>query len=170
MRSPIRILLAATLLCGLVDVAVAASPAVAPPMDESMTVLLKTIRANRKALVAANLGLTAEQATVFWPVYDRYQKEMNAVGDRMAAVIEDYSAHFRDLSNEKALELSSNYLDAESERLKIRRTYLDELAKILPGRTVARFFQIENKMDAVIRYDLAATIPVVEEPGAPDAK
>ena len=45
----------------------------------------------------------------------------------------------------------------------MRRTYLDEFAKVLPGRTVARFYQIENKMDAVLRYDLAATIPVVDE-------
>ena len=51
----------------------------------------------------------------------------------------------------------------------MRRTYVDELAKILPGRTVARFFQIENKIDAVIRYDVAATIPVVEEAGSAPA-
>jgi hypothetical protein len=28
---------------------------------------------------------------------------------------------------------------------------------------VARFYQIENKMDAILRYDLAATIPVIDE-------
>ncbi len=32
-----------------------------------------------------------------------------------------------------------------------------------PGKKAARFYQIENKMDAVVRYDLAAQIPVVEE-------
>jgi len=56
-----------------------------------------------------------------------------------------------------------SYLAAEAERLQVRRAYLDEFAKILPGRTVARFYQLENKMDAVLRYDLAATIPVVDE-------
>ena len=50
----------------------------------------------------------------------------------------------------------------------MRRAYVPEFAAILPGRKVARLYQIENKMDAVIRYDLAATIPVIEEqPGAP---
>jgi len=61
-------------------------------------------------------------------------------------------------------------VQAITDRLQVRRTYLDEFAKILPGRTVARFFQIENKMDAVIRYDLAATIPVVDEASPPPAK
>ena len=38
-----------------------------------------------------------------------------------------------------------------------------EFSKALPGRKVARLYQIENKMDAVMRYDLAGQIPVVEE-------
>jgi hypothetical protein len=76
--------------------------------------------------------------------------------------------HFRGLSNEKALQLTGDYLAAEADRLQVRRAYLAEFAKILPGRAVARFYQIENKMDAVLRYDLAATIPVVEpQSGAP---
>ena len=45
----------------------------------------------------------------------------------------------------------------------MRRSYLSEIAKTLPGRKVARFYQIENKMDAILRYDLAKGIPVIEE-------
>lgn len=140
----------------------AAEPA-APADEASMATLLETIRANRRALVAASLNLNAEEAAAFWPVYTRYQTEMNAVGDRMATLVEDYTTHYRDLSNDKALELVKAYLDAEAERLKIRTTYLPEFTKVVPGRTVARFYQIENKMDAVVRYDLAKTIPVVDE-------
>ena len=55
------------------------------------------------------------------------------------------------------------YLAAEAERLQVQRSYLGEFSKIRPGRTVARFYQIENKMEAVLRYDLAATIPIVDE-------
>ncbi len=126
-------------------------------------VLLDTIRDNRKALVAVNLELSPEEAARFWPLYDRYQKEISAIGDRVISIVDDYTATFRDLSNDKAMQLMENYLAAEAERLQVRRTYLPEFAKILPGRTVARFYQIENKMDAVIRYDLAAEIPVLDE-------
>jgi hypothetical protein len=85
-------------------------------------------------------------------------------------VIQDYSSSFSTLSNDKAMKLMDEYLSIEAERVKVRRTYLDEFAKVLPGRKVARFYQIENKIDAVLRYDLAATIPVVEEPSAASAK
>jgi hypothetical protein len=158
-------LLAAILFCGLALAAVRAADASdTKATDASLSVLLDTIRDNRKALIAVNLDLSDEEAAKFWPIYDRYQAAINVVGDRMAALVEDYIAHFRDLSNDKALQLVGDYLNAEADRLKVRRDYLAEFSKVLPGRTVARFYQIENKMDAVLRYDLASTIPVVEEP------
>ena len=149
-------------------VAYAADTGAADAPQAQPGVLLDTIRANRKALVAVNLELSPAEADKFWPLYDRYQKEISAIGDRVVAIVEEYTATFRDLSNDKALQLMESYLAAEAERIQVRRTYLAEFKKILPGRTVARFYQIENKMDAVLRYDLAATIPVVDEKrGAP---
>ena len=152
-----------TRLLGVAVLAGLLSGAAAPAPEAQPGVLLDTIRANRKALVAVNLELSGEEAGKFWPLYERYQNEINPIGDRVAALIEDYRASFRDLSDDKALKLMDDYLAAEAERNQVRRTYLGEFAKILPGRTVARLYQIENKMDAVLRYDLAASIPVVDE-------
>ena len=162
-----RLMLATAVLIGLAGSAAAADTSTLPE-QEQLGVLLQTIRANRRALVEVNLQLSAEEAAKFWPLYDRYQQELNAIGDRIAAVVKEYIDNFATVSNEKALELIGNYLTAEADRLQVRRTYLPEFAKVVPGRTVARFYQIENKMDAVLRYDLASTIPVVEEkPAAP---
>ena len=167
--SKMRLLLAATLISCLSTATAPAAESGGPAAPQvNLDLLRDTIRTNRKALIAVNLALTDEEAAKFWPLYDRYQKEISAVGDRLAALVEDYITHFRDLSNEKALQLAGDYLAAEADRLQVRRTYLGEFAKVLPGRTVARFYQIENKMDAVLRYDLAGTIPVVEPAsGAP---
>lgn len=128
-----------------------------------MNILRDAIRANKKALISSNLTLTDEEAAHFWPVYDRYQAELTAVNDRVLAILEDFAANLANLSNEKAKELADRYLAAEEDRAKVRRASLAEVAKVLPGRKVARFYQIENKMDAVLRYDLAAEIPVVME-------
>ena len=169
--SKIRLVLVAAVILGLSAVTLRAAP---PPTGQAkatkLDVLVDAIRSNRKAMVAANLKLSDEEAAKFWPIYDRYQQELSATGDRMLAIINDYIAHFSDLSNEKALQLIEDYNAAETDRLKVRRSYIPEFAKVVPGRTVARFYQIENKMDAVIRYDLAASIPVVEQPTAAGGK
>jgi len=129
----------------------------------NLDILRDTIRANKKALVAANLTLSDEEAGRFWPLYERYQTELKPVQDRAVKIIEDYTASFHNLSDEKAMKLADDWLAAEGDRVKVRRTYLEQFEKVLPGRKVVRFYQIENKMDAVLRYDLAAEIPVVEE-------
>jgi len=160
--SKMRCVLAAALLAVLTSPFARAAEPAGSAQEAQLEVLIDTVRANRKALVAVNLGLNDEQAAAFWPLYDRYQKEIAAIGDRVLALIREYEAQFHTLSNEKALELTRQYLDAEDQRLEVRRSYLDQFARVLPGRTVARFYQIENKMDALVRYDMAATIPVVE--------
>jgi enamine deaminase RidA (YjgF/YER057c/UK114 family) len=168
--SKIRLLLAAVVILGL---SAAALRAAQPPTGQAaanLDVLVDAIRSNRKALVAVNLKLTDEEATKFWPVYDRYQQEINAVGDRLVGVIQDYTANFSNLSNDKAMKLVDDYLAVEADRVKVKRAYVDEFTKALPGRKVVRFYQIENKMDAVIRYDLAAAIPVMEEEKGVSAK
>ena len=162
--SKIRLLLAAALiLSGSATILRAAAPAGEQPADTNLTILLDAIRANRKAMVAVNLQLTDAEAAEFWPVYDRYQKEMDAVGDRLLALIEDYTASFSDMSNDKAMKIVEDYLAIQADQVKVRRSYVGEFAKSLPGRKVARFYQIENKMDAVIRYELASKIPVIDE-------
>jgi len=131
--------------------------------DANLDILRTTIRANKKALVAVNLTLSDAEASQFRPLYDRYEAELKSVNDRLVKLIEDYTAHYRELSDAQAGKLAADYLAVEEDRAKVRRTYFADFTKVLPGKKAARFYQIENKMDAVIRYDLAAHIPVVEE-------
>ena len=154
-----RKLLAAALLLALTAI-----PGRAGEADKAnMEILRDTIRANRKALVAANLTLTDDEAKKFWPIYDKYDTELTAVDDRIGKVVEDYIASFKNLSDDKATKLASDYLAAEADRVKVKQTYFDQFEKALPGKKVARMYQIQNKMDAVLRYDMASTIPVVGE-------
>ena len=74
------------------------------------------------------------------------------------------------MTDDKAMKILDEYLNIEAERVKVKRSYVEQFAKALPGRKVGRFYQIENKMDAVIRYEMAKTIPVVEEESTPPAK
>lgn len=157
-------IIAAALLCLCAAAVHAAEPAIPAVSSEAeLRTLANTIRANRRALVAVNLALNSEEAAKFWPLYDRYQAAITAIGDKVVKLVDDYIANYQDLTDDQAVSLMTDYLAADAERIKVRQTYLPQFLAILPGRTVARFYQIENKMDAVVRYELAATIPVVEE-------
>ena len=149
-------------------VLVAAPPIYAGESDEAtLEILLGTLRSNRKALVAVNLALTDDEARSFWPVYDRYEKELAAIQDRLLAVIREYDANLTSMSDEEAEQLAGEYLQVETDHALLRESYLKPISEALPGVKVMRFYQIENKIMAILRYDLAAKIPVVPEEPAP---
>ncbi len=139
-------------------------PAAAGEADEAeLEILLATIQANKKALVAVNLELDDAEAKAFWPVYDRYEGELSSVSNRLIDLIEDYTANFATMSDEKASQIVEDFLAIERERAELREKYLEPFSEALPGRKVARFYQIENKIQAVFRYELARNIPVIEQ-------
>lgn len=148
----------------LLLLALAAAPAAAEEAGVAgMDLLLQTVRNNERALVAVNLELGDEEAAAFWPVYDRYEAERTVVDERLAKVIEDYKRGYGTLTDEEARRLVDEYLAAERDRAAVRLAYVEPFAEVLPGRTLMRFFQLQNKIDAILRYDLAASIPVVEQ-------
>jgi hypothetical protein len=151
-----------TLLVSLLLALSGPSPRAGEARQAQLEVLRDTILANKRALVAVNLPLTDDEAARFWPIYERYESELKAINDRVVKLIDEYTQAFLDLPDDRARTLIGDYLGVETDRAKLRQSYLPEISKALPGRKVARFYQIENKMDAVVRYELAAHIPVVE--------
>ena len=148
----------------LLLVVLAVVPAGAGEADEaSMEILRDTLRSNKKALVAVNLALSDEEARAFWPVYDRYQAELTVVGDRLLQLIEDYKRAFGTITDDEARKLVDAYLAVQRDRAALLQSYVEPFAEVLPGRTLMRFYQIENKIHTVMLYELAETIPVVAQ-------
>ena len=119
------------------------------------------LEANRKVLVNTNMELAEQQQEVFWPLYDAYQKELGKINQRTAQVIKDYVAHYYSLTDEKAKQLLAESLDIEEDHVKLKKTYAEKFEKKLPAKTVARYFQLENKFEAIIEIELARQIPLV---------
>ncbi len=141
-----------------------ALPAAAGEADEAnLDILASTLQANKKAMVAVNLGLDDAEAKAFWPIYDRYESDLANVSDRLVKLIEDYTANFATMGDDKAMQIVEDFLALERKRAEVREKYLEPFSGALPGRKVARFYQIENKIHAVLRYALARAIPVVEQ-------
>jgi len=138
-------------------------PAVAQdkPVD-NMQIVLEKVRADKKLFVAANMELTESEAKAFWPVYEKYQDELFLLRSRTAKLIKDYAEAFKDLSNETARKLLDESLTIESLGMKLRKSYLPKFRQILPEKKVARYYQIENKIQAALYYELAVEIPLVQ--------
>jgi hypothetical protein len=142
--------------------ALLALPAAAQTTSD-MQILAEKVKADKKLVVAANMQLTEEEAKGFWPVYESYQKDLAALNKRLFGVIKSYADAYNQgtVADDTAKKLISSYLAVEDAELKLKRAYVPKLGKVLPGAKVARYMQIENKIRALVKYELAAQIPLV---------
>jgi hypothetical protein len=130
--------------------------------SDSMQIVVEKIRADKKLFVAENMQLTEAEAKAFWPVYKQYQDELFLLRTRTAKLIKDYAGAYEQMKNDTAKKLLDEYMTIESLGLKLRQAYLPKFRKVLPESKVARYYQIENKIQAALVYELAANIPLVK--------
>ena len=129
---------------------------------DNMQIVLEKIRADKKLFVAENMQLTEAEAKAFWPVYDQYQDELFLLRTRTAKLIKDFSDAYEKMANETAKKLMDEYMTIETLGPKLRQTYLPKFRKVLPEVKVVRYYQIENKINAALMYEIASNIPLLK--------
>jgi len=133
------------------------------PADTNMQILLDKVKADKKLVVAANMDLTDAEGKGFWPIYEAYQKDLQGINDRLGKTILAYADAYNNktLTDAQALQFTNEAIAIDQDEVTLRKTYAAKLSGVLPAKKAARYLQIENKIRAAIRYDLASGIPLV---------
>jgi hypothetical protein len=131
--------------------------------DTNLQILGDKVKADKKLVVAANMDLNDSEGKAFWPIYDAYQKDLQGLNDRLAKAILAYADAYNKntITDEQATNLTNEALAIDQDEVTMRKAYATKLKSVLPGTKVARYLQIENKIRAVIRYQMADAIPLV---------
>jgi len=128
-----------------------------------MEVERAALKTEKKALVADAMELTEDESKVFWPLYNEYNEKQYVINTKVYNTIIDYAENFDTLTDEKALELWNSSMKNVDELSKLKKTYFKKFQKILAGKKAVRYFQIENKVWALINAQLALEIPLMQE-------
>jgi len=160
MKALTPFVLAGTLLFAM---PVLAQDAASSSADTNRDILIQKIKADKKLLVASNMDLTDAEGKSFWPLYEAYQKDLEQLNQRLGKTIGEYAEAFNKgpIANDTAKKLLDEALVVEESDVKLKRTYADKIGKVLPAAKTARYIQIENKIRALLKAELAANIPLV---------
>jgi hypothetical protein len=150
------VLLTAVLSLGLATAAMAQQEPTA-----NMKIVAEKLRADKKLLVASNMELTEAEAAKFWPVYDAYQADQGKLAQRTAGLIKEYAANYQNMTDMVADKLLTDLIALEKDRVDLMASYRPKFAAVLPARKATRYYQIENKVRAIVNYELADAIPLV---------
>jgi hypothetical protein len=151
----------------LPSLVLAQQPSTPPAADtkaeamEEIQLTRTAIQAERQAIVSGAMDLTPEEMDAFWPVYRDYRVEAAKIGDRVVALILRYAAAYDELTDATADKLVSDFVKIEQARANLKAKFLPKFKKVLPAKKVARFYQVENKLDVMILNEMAENIPLL---------
>jgi hypothetical protein len=142
----------------------AEKPAAQPgdkPAD-NLDVMRDKLRADKRLVVAEALALTEKEAQAFWPVYNAYQSDMIAHYDRILKLLDTYAGAYKSMTDPVATQLLGEFLSLQKNYLNIVTSYVPKFQRVLPPKKVARLYQLENKIRALVDYQLAQEVPLVK--------
>lgn len=129
--------------------------------DNYTEVMRSVLSTEKKAAVADVMNLSEEEGKAFWPLYNEYQSKLYAIGTKDLEIIDRFIKNYESMDDETATAIMSDYEKMEADKVKLRKSYMPKFTKIIGARKTLTYFQTENKIEALINYELAQTIPLL---------
>lgn len=149
-----------------------AFPAAARDIDPQILQELEMTRSlkekQRGDLVAQHMRLTQEQSNAFWPVYHSYRTKTGKINDKLQKLIVAYARSYGEtISDAKASKMLKQWLQLEEKRLQLKKEYVPKFKKILPALQVTRFYQVDNKLEVILKLGIAKEVPLIGDSSQP---
>lgn len=119
------------------------------------------VRADKVKIIGEAMRFNDQESAVFWPIYRRYETELSKLNDQRVQLIKTYADKFNTMTDADAKELADKQFAFESQRIDLRRKYFREFNRQLPATTVAKFFQLEHRLDLLIDLKIASELPAL---------
>ena len=134
-----------------------------PDIDSTIAMARANMRADRTALITTGMNFTDKEGAAFWPIYQQYEYERSKLDDRRAAVIKEYAQKYPNLTDADAKAMAEQMLECDSRLAELKRKYYKKLNKVLPALTVAKFFQLEHRVDLMMDMQVESSLPPLTE-------
>ena len=139
-----------------------AGVAYAQTSNDYLEVQREVLKTEKKALVAEAMQLTEAESTVFWPLYNEYNEKMYILDTKIYDLVLKFSKEYETLTDEQAIDLWNESVSIRADIFKLEKSYLKKFQKILSGKKVLRYFQVESKIDKMMAAQQTLEIPLAE--------
>lgn len=97
------------------------------------------------AFITKELNLSPHEAQVFWPVYNQFQNEVEALNKKRANELMNAKNNFDLMSDADVTKFMDNEFNYQQQELDVKKKYNEEFKKVLPIKKVAKFWVAEQK-------------------------
>jgi hypothetical protein len=130
--------------------------------DAYIDLMRSDLRADKKAIVTVAMDISDADSKAFWPIYDEYEKERKAMGDRIVELIKKYPDAVNVTGPETIRMLSADWFKLQDDRVALMKKYYKKAEKQISPRVATRWMQVEYRLTMLINLQIAAEVPLVE--------
>jgi hypothetical protein len=128
--------------------------------DEDIDLLRQDIRAKKMQVIGQNMSLSETEAEKFWPIYNHYVRDLQAVNDQKYALLKQYAEMWATMSDQDALIYVRSWLETDGQAQALRLRYVPIVSQVLPGRKAATFFQLDRRLNMIVDLQLFSQVPL----------
>ena len=128
--------------------------------DEDIILLRQDLRAKKMQVIGQNMSLSDTEAEKFWPVYNRYVKDLQGVNNQKYALLKQYAQMWGTMTDQDAMIYVRNWLEVDGQAQALRLKYVPVVSQVLPGKKAATFFQLDRRLNMIIDLQLFSQIPL----------
>jgi hypothetical protein len=132
-------------------------------VKEDIAVIQSLYGKSKQELVTAYMALKEPQASAFSKVYEDYETERKALGEKRLLLIADYANNFTTLTDDKADEIAKAMLKNNMSYEKLYAKYYGKVKAVLGAVDAAKFIQLENALHTAVRSETQDAIPFIGE-------
>lgn len=130
--------------------------------NDYMEVTRAALKTEKKAMIAEVMSLTPEESEPFWALYNEFQGKLYTSNTKYLKIINEFAENYDNMTGEKANDLMTRLFAYDTEVLKLKKTYFKKFQKILSPQKTLMYFQAENKINILIDFEIAASIPLLD--------
>lgn len=98
------------------------------------------IKSQKIAFFTDKIGLTPDEAQVFWPIYNAYWDKKNSIIADRKEKMTNFAEHSEGMSNEEMIQYADQYIHYEMELASLLDEYHKKFKKILPIDKVMKIY------------------------------
>ena len=102
------------------------------------------IEAMKIGFLTERLDLTPDEAKVFWPVYNKYSDELEALRKAHRSNVDAARKDFDELSEQEVEKLVDKEIAFRQQELDIMKKYHPQFKQVLPIKKVAKLYRAEE--------------------------
>ena len=125
--------------------------------------LLEQANIDKERIVSMAMELSAEENNKFWPVYEQYQGELNALNNERLQMIQDYAEYYDEMTDDIADTFVEDYFAYHEARNAIKKEYYIKMEALLGGVKATRWLQLEHFIHTVVDFQISSEIPFIKQ-------